>query len=267
MKKIVKESYEVPGELQAKLNSILADEFLAAEAYRIAEYAMAGNKQHILEEVAEANGKDELDDHFKNLCEWMQSKGINVVTSHKEMEQITNCTPIEIDDGESTVSILEKLILSEEEAIDVYETIIPETKLDLKVMLAGFLKDEREHLKALADIRSELSGGRTDVTTPFKDDLYEESGSPLLDPYFSDDFDVESLDISDQEDLLNAVYKELDDIEDMYKKKRFGRKQSRASFMNDVEDYKVKRDILERNRERLEMLFDIVGNDGEGFQP
>ena len=168
MKKIVKESYEVPGELQAKLNSILADEFLAAEAYRIAEYAMAGNKQHILEEVAEANGKDELDDHFKNLCEWMQSKGIKVVTSHKEMEQITNCTPIEIEDGESTVSILEKLILSEEEAIDVYETIIPETKLDLKVMLAGFLKDEREHLKALADIRVELGGDNPILPGPRK---------------------------------------------------------------------------------------------------
>lgn len=266
MKKIVKESYEVPGELQAKLNSILADEFLAAEAYRIAEYAMAGNKQHILEEVAEANGKDELDDHFNNLCEWMQSKGIKVVTSHKEMEQITNCTPIEIEDGESTVSILEKLILSEEEAISVYEDVIPETEVDLNVMLSGFLKDEREHLKALADIRAELVGG--DSIEPSEDDVYDESvDATMLDPYFGDDFDVESLDISDAEELLNAVYKELDGIEDLYKNKRFGRKQSRKSYMNDVEDYKMKRDILERNRERLENLFEYWGNDGEGFQP
>ena len=158
MKKLQCESYEVSEELAQRLRSVLSDEFLSAEAYRIAEYAMAGKKQHLLEEVAEENGKDELEDHFKNLCEWMQSKGIKVVTSHKEMEQITNCTPIEIEDGESTVSILEKLILSEVEEISVYEDIIPETKLDLKVMLAGFLKDEREHLKALMDIRAELGG-------------------------------------------------------------------------------------------------------------
>ena len=181
MKKIVNESYEVPSELQAKLNSVLSDEFLSAEAYRIAEYAMAGKKQHLLEEVAEENGKDELEDHFKNLCEWMQSKGIKVVTSHKEMEQITNCTPIEIEDGESTVSILEKLILSEVEAISVYEDIIPETKLDLKVMLAGFLKDEREHLKALMDIRAELGGTNIeDMEIELDDDepedeMYDES--------------------------------------------------------------------------------------------
>lgn len=163
MKKLQCESYEVSEELAQLLRSVLSDEFLSAEAYRIAEYAMAGKKQHLLEEVAQENGKDELEDHFKNLCEWMQSKGIKVVTSHKEMEQITNCTPIEIEDGESTVSILEKLILSEVEAISVYEDIIPETKLDLKVMLAGFLKDEREHLKALMDIRAELGGDNTTI--------------------------------------------------------------------------------------------------------
>ena len=181
MKKLQCESYEVSEELAQQLRSVLSDEFLAAEAYRIAEYAMAGKKQHLLEEVAEENGKDELEDHFKNLCEWMQSKGIKVVTSHKEMEQITNCTPIEIEDGESTVSILEKLILSEVEAISVYEDIIPETKLDLKVMLAGFLKDEREHLKALMDIRAELGGTNIeDMEIELDDDepedeMYDES--------------------------------------------------------------------------------------------
>ena len=34
-------------------------------------------------------------------------------------------------------------------------------KYDLNVMLAGFLKDEREHLKALMDIRAELGGDNT----------------------------------------------------------------------------------------------------------
>lgn len=71
MKVLLKESYDIDDSLKQKLNSILADEFLASEAYYIAKYAMKGNKQHLLEELAEKNGKDELEDHFKNLCEWM----------------------------------------------------------------------------------------------------------------------------------------------------------------------------------------------------
>ena len=157
-RKIVKESYEVSPELADILNSILADEFLAAEAYYIAKYAMKGNKQHRLEELAEKNGKDELEDHFKNLCEWMQSKGIKVVTSRSDMEKITNCTPLDFSDGMSTTEIIDKLILSEEEAIAVYEDTIPHTELDLNTMICGFLKDEREHLKDLMDCRDEMGG-------------------------------------------------------------------------------------------------------------
>lgn len=159
MKVLLKESYDIDDSLKQKLNSILADEFLASEAYYIAKYAMKGNKQHLLEELAEKNGKDELEDHFKNLCEWMQSKGIKVVTSRSDMEKITNCTPLDFSDGMSTTEIIDKLILSEEEAIAVYEDVIPETKLDLNTMLCGFLKDEREHLKALMDVKNEMGGG------------------------------------------------------------------------------------------------------------
>lgn len=87
----------------------------------------------------------------------------------------------------------------------------------------------------------------------------------LLDPYFSDSFDVESLSVSDQEDLLNAIYEELNNVEDEYRK-RMGRKQSRSSFNKDIRDRKMKLDILNQNRERLEFLLDDGGNAGEGFQ-
>ena len=87
----------------------------------------------------------------------MQANGLKVVTSHKVMEEITNCTKFNIPDGASTSAILDALITSEQEAIDVYETIVPETKLDLHNMLCGFLKDEREHLKKLKDIKAELT--------------------------------------------------------------------------------------------------------------
>ena len=155
-KRLVKESYEVSEELANRLNSILADEFLAAEFYRLAELAMKGKKQHLLSEIAEENGKDELDDHFKNLSEWMQSKGIRVVTNHDEMLDITNGTVFTVEDGDSTEDIVDKLIQSEVEAIEAYENLIPDTDLDLRVMLCGFLKDEREHLKALQDCRDEM---------------------------------------------------------------------------------------------------------------
>lgn len=158
MKRIVKESYEVSPELEKRLNSILSDEFLAAEAYRLAIVAMKGNKQHRLEEIAEKNGEDELEDHFKNLYEWMQSKGIKVVTDRDEMAQITNGSILKFKDGMSTKEIVDQLILSEEEAIDIYEDTIPHTELDLNVMLSGFLKDEREHLKELVDCRDEMGG-------------------------------------------------------------------------------------------------------------
>ncbi len=171
MKVVMKESYDIDDSLKQKLNSILADEFLASEAYYIAKYAMKGNKQHRLEELAEKNGKDELEDHFKNLCEWMQSKGIKVVTSRSDMEKITNCTPLDFSDGMSTTEIVDKLILSEEEAIAVYEDVIPETKLDLNTMLCGFLKDEREHLKALMDVKDEMGGG--DKSNGPKHKIYE----------------------------------------------------------------------------------------------
>lgn len=155
MKKL-NESYEVSEDLASKLNSILADEALAHQFYNLCVVAMKGNKRHELEEVAKDNGKDEFEDHYMNLCNWMQSKGIKVVTSYSEYDNITNCTKFDVKDGESTVSILDKLITSEMEAIDVYETIIPETELDLNTMLSSFLKDEREHLKKLQDIKDEI---------------------------------------------------------------------------------------------------------------
>lgn len=178
MKKLQCESYEVGEELAQRLRSLLSDEFLAAEAYRLAIVAMKGNKQHRIEEIAEKNGEDELEDHFKNLYEWMQSKGIRVVTDRDEMAQITNGTILKFKDGMSTREIIDQLILSEEEAIDIYEDTIPHTELDLNVMLSGFLKDEREHLKELMDCRDEMGGSSGEVELDAgepEDELYDES--------------------------------------------------------------------------------------------
>ena len=180
MKKLQCESYEVSEDLAQRLRSVLSDEFLAAEFYRLAELAMKGKKQHLLSEIAEKNGKDELDDHFKNLSEWMQSKGIKVVTNHDQMLDITGATVFTVEDGDSTKEIVDKLIQSEEEAIEAYENLIPETDLDLHTMLCGFLKDEREHLKALTDARDEMGGEMYDGENKPKHAIYEgiERGRP-----------------------------------------------------------------------------------------
>lgn len=47
-RRLVKESYEISPELEDRLNSILADEWLAWEAYKFAKIAMVGKKQHLL---------------------------------------------------------------------------------------------------------------------------------------------------------------------------------------------------------------------------
>ena len=172
-KRLVKESYEVSPELADRLNSVLSDEFLAAEFYRLAALAMKGNKQHRLSEIAHENAEDELEDHFKNLSEWMQSKGIRVVTNHDEMLDITNGSVFTVEDGDSTKEIVDKLIQSEEEAIEAYEDLIPDTDLDLHTMLCDFLKDEREHLKALVDARDEMGGSRYDSEDKPKHTIYE----------------------------------------------------------------------------------------------
>ena len=199
--KVIKESYEVSEELAQRLRSLLADEFLAAEAYRLAIVAMKGNKQHILEEIAEKNGEDELEDHFKNLSEWMQSKGIKVVTDTDEMKEITNGTILKFTDGMSTKEIVDQLILSEEEAIDIYEDTIPHTELDLNTMLCGFLKDEREHLKELTDCLNEMGGG--DKAEEPKHRIYEDRTprhkvEPNYEVYKAVDIDW---DVDDEEDL------------------------------------------------------------------
>jgi ferritin-like protein len=201
--KVIKESYEVSDELAKRLNSILADEFLATEAYRLAIVAMKGNKQHRLEEIAEKNGEDELEDHFKNLSDWMQSKGITVVTDTDEMKEITNGTILKFKDGMSTTEIVDQLILSEEEAIAVYEDTIPHTELDLNTMLCGFLKDEREHLKELVDCRDEMGGG--DKASEPKHKIYEDRTprhkvEPNYEVYKAVDIDW---DVDDEEDLAD----------------------------------------------------------------
>ena len=160
---------------------------------------MKGNKQHLLSEIAEENGKDELEDHFKNLSEWMQSKGLRVVTNHDEMLDITGATVFTVEDGDSTEEIVDKLIQSEEEAIEAYENLIPETDLDLRVMLCGFLKDEREHLKALMDARDEM-GVINDADYEIDDDEVDIDTYSDEDEPDEEDVDEIEVDVGDEDD-------------------------------------------------------------------
>jgi ferritin-like protein len=184
---------------------VLSDEFLAAEFYKLAELAMKGNKQHRLSEIAHENAEDELEDHFKNLSEWMQSKGIKVVTNHDEMLDITNGSVFTVEDGDSTSDIVDKLIQSEEEAIEAYEDLIPDTDLDLRVMLCGFLKDEREHLKALTDARDEMGGSRYDGEDKPKHTIYESSEEDVKFRVYDIDWDTDGEDVDLPDEVVVTV--------------------------------------------------------------
>lgn len=183
MKRTYKESYEISSELVDELNSIVAEEYLAFQAYKMAEVAMRGKKQHLLVELSKENGKDELDDHFENLVNWMQSKGIEVVTEIDDMRKLSKCSEFTFKDGDSTRKIIEDLILSEEEAIAHYEEVLErgDVKYDLQTMLAGFLKDEREHLKKLVDIRNEMTDEPSQDESKRKYEFFESNDEDSID--------------------------------------------------------------------------------------
>lgn len=205
MKRMYTESYELSDELIGELQSIASEEFLANEMYLLAERAMKGKKQHLLSEVAKENGKDELEDHFENLCDWMQSKGIPVPTAYDDMVELAKGTLFDFDDGESTTEIIENLILSEQEAIAHYEDVLDmeDCKYDLKTMLCGFLKDEREHLKELMDIRDEMG--------EIEDAGYEIADDDEVDiDTFTDKEEPEEDDEDEGEDVDNEIEVDVD---------------------------------------------------------
>ena len=212
---------------------------------------MKGNKQHLLSEIADENGKDELDDHFKNLSEWMQSKGIRVVTNHDEMLDITGATVFTVEDGDSTEDIVDKLIQSEEEAIEAYENLIPDTDLDLRVMLCGFLKDEREHLKVLMDVRDEMGG-----VSPVEDDEIElDDDEPEDEMYDESVFNERLLTMCDK--LTMAVEpEEVETVKDLYRSAMdSGRKTAiyeLEDLLGDRADDQEIRDVLDRMMEWID---------------
>ena len=212
---------------------------------------MKGNKQHLLSEIADENGKDELDDHFKNLSEWMQSKGIRVVTNNDEMLDITGATVFTVEDGDSTEDIVDKLIQSEEEAIEAYENLIPDTDLDLRVMLCGFLKDEREHLKVLMDVRDEMGG-----VSPVEDDEIElDDDEPEDEMYDESVFNERLLTMCDK--LTMAVEpEEVETVKDLYRSAMdSGRKTAiyeLEDLLGDRADDQEIRDVLDRMMEWID---------------
>jgi rubrerythrin len=132
-----------------------------------------------------------------------------------------------VEDGDSTKDIVDKLIQSEEEAIEAYEDLIPDTDLDLRVMLCGFLKDERDHLKALTDARDEMGGSRYDGEDKPKHTIYENRGLTKkvklyvdwdddgagLDPNVEVDVPVEIVDSEDSTALYDYLEEWFDDQE------------------------------------------------------
>jgi ferritin-like protein len=146
--------------LSGILRSLAADEFLAWMQYYFAEIISHGKALNFANKIFEKNAEDELDDHYNKLVTWMQSKNIAVPTDFSEMQTICNTQYKNFTDPTSSDKLVANQITAENEAIDAYTQAMNEPAVlkypDLVVMLGEICNDEREHLKELEDVRSQI---------------------------------------------------------------------------------------------------------------
>lgn len=142
------------------LRSLAADEWLATWQYNANRIAAKGKNLNFLDKVFETNGKDEYEDHFNKLVNWMQSKEIPVELDFVEMQKIANTPFVAIKDPTNTRDMVTLEIQAEKEAIDGYTEAMQNPEVtkypDLVVVLGEILADERTHLKDLEDLKGAM---------------------------------------------------------------------------------------------------------------
>jgi ferritin-like protein/outer membrane lipoprotein SlyB len=145
-----------------KLSKILiklaADEYIAYNQYYLGALSAKGKHLNYLEKVFDTNGKDELDDHFNKLVDWMQSVGISPEFDYLEIDKKAGTKFVGIKDGTDTRSLVDLEITAEKEAIESYENALKDELVksypDLVTLLGEILIDERTHLRDLEDLKS-----------------------------------------------------------------------------------------------------------------
>lgn len=146
--------------LSGIIRSLVADEFLAWTSYYFYEIISQGKALNYTNKIFEENGKDELEDHYHKLVNWMQSNHIPVPTGLSEMQDICNTQYHALQDPSNTTDLVDQMITAEKEAIDAYVQAMKEPAVleypDLVIMLGEICNDEREHLKNLDDVKSNI---------------------------------------------------------------------------------------------------------------
>jgi len=142
------------------LRSLVADEFLAWTSYYFYEIVAQGKALNFVNKIFNKNGKDELEDHYKKLVTWMQSNDIPVPTGLSEMQDICNTPYHAYQDSTKSEFLVQQMIDAEKDAIESYDKAMREPAItaypDLVVMLGEICTDEREHLKDLRDVKSNI---------------------------------------------------------------------------------------------------------------
>lgn len=152
------------GEEIAELKRILVrlanDEYIAYNQYYLNALAAKGKQLDYLTKVFDTNGKDELDDHYQKLIDWMQSKEISPDFNYQSINDNAGTKFMSIHDGISTRELVDMEITAELEAINSYETALESNSVrvypDLVTLLGEILIDERTHLRDLQDLKDSM---------------------------------------------------------------------------------------------------------------
>jgi len=192
--------------LSGIIRSLVADEFLAWTSYYFYEIISQGKALNYTNKIFEENGKDELEDHYHKLVNWMQSNHIPVPTGLGEMQEICNTQYNALHDPTNTSELVDQMIIAEIEAIDAYTQAMKEPAVleypDLVTMLGEICIDEREHLKNLEDVKSNIDKYGMRISN-FNERIHK-CFSNIYDPWYVDYRDEDGFNTDEFKDKTSA---------------------------------------------------------------
>lgn len=142
------------------MNSLIADEYFAFTQYTFLEVVAKGKGLNALSEKFKEIAKDELEDHFKKLCDWAHVNDIAVETQLGNLIKVANCPMDYFDDPTDTDKATVLSLSAEQKAIDAYLRFAKEVQEEYPELAQMFLQlatEEQGHKKDILDLISEIS--------------------------------------------------------------------------------------------------------------
>ena len=144
------------------INSLIADELLAAAQYKTAHIVACGKAFAFADKVFLKNGDEEYEDHVEELVDFAQSMKIPLHVNPSDAAQ--NCTTpyVDVSDCEDTESLVCILLDAEEKAIAAYEAAAKSAAAceypSFGYLCSEIALDERGHKKELEDVLGQIRG-------------------------------------------------------------------------------------------------------------